>query len=106
MYLQNALYVLVTIVTGCADLATPEHAWHKRSGDTATIGCKHYNKTWQIKCEESEWKGVVGSCNASGQYNLFIPFHKANDILSSLHGGILFQIQVCQTTMVPRLGSQ
>ena len=60
-YTYDYIYVSVQ---GCADLVTPEHAWTKRTGDVATVGCKHY-KTWQLKCEASEWTGVVGSCNAS-----------------------------------------
>ena len=64
-----ALYenkVIAISVQGCADLATPDHAWDRRVGNTVTIGCTHYNKTWQLKCEGSEWIGSVGTCNASG----------------------------------------
>ena len=58
------LYLCIP-VTGCADVLAPEHAWHKRSGDTATIGCLHQNKTWHLRCVAGSWDGVVGSCNAS-----------------------------------------
>ena len=54
-------------VQGCSDLATPEHAWQRKTGDLTIIGCKHYDKTWELKCEETQWNGVVGKCNASGQ---------------------------------------
>ena len=60
------MFQLCFEVEGCADLTTPDHAWDKRTGDMITIGCTHYNKTWQLKCEGSEWVGSVGSCNASG----------------------------------------
>ena len=53
-------------VQGCADLTTPEHAWHKRSGDVATIGCLHGNTTWQLKCEGTQWSGEVGTCQPPG----------------------------------------
>ena len=52
---------------GCADLATPPHTWHKRAGDVTTVGCEHQTKTWQLKCEGSQWRGVVGTCNATGK---------------------------------------
>ena len=54
-------------VTGCADLLAPENAWHKRQGNVATVGCQNQNKTWHLKCQNSQWNGVVGSCNASGK---------------------------------------
>ena len=54
-------------VQGCSNLATPDHAWQKRFDDMATIGCKHYDKTWELKCEGTQWSGVVGKCNASGE---------------------------------------
>ena len=57
-------------VTGCADLTAPDHAWHKREGNVATVGCQHQNKTWHLKCEGDTWDGVVGSCNETGQYAL------------------------------------
>ena len=62
----NSISICAFLVKGCADLATPDHAWDKRTGDMITIGCTHYNKTWQLKCEGSAWVGSVGSCNASG----------------------------------------
>ena len=54
-------------VLGCADLAVPEHAWHKRSGDVTTIGCKYQDKSWQLKCVGSKWNGTLGRCNESGK---------------------------------------
>ena len=54
-------------MNGCGDLIAPEHAWHKRSGNVATVGCEHQNKTWHLKCDGAKWDGVVGSCNASGE---------------------------------------
>ena len=58
--------IMFLSVTGCADLTAPDHAWHKREGNVATVGCQHQNKTWHLKCEGSTWDGVVGSCNATG----------------------------------------
>ena len=57
-------------VTGCADVLAPDHAWHKREGNVATVGCKHQNKTWHLKCHGSQWEGVVGNCNASGKVHI------------------------------------
>ena len=57
--------MFVTVI-GCADLTAPDHAWHKRQGNVATVGCQHQNKTWHLKCEGSMWDGVVGSCNKTG----------------------------------------
>ena len=53
-------------VQGCADITTPEHAWHKRSGDVATIGCLHDNATWQLMCDGLEWSGEMGTCHPPG----------------------------------------
>ena len=63
----HVTFLLGFLVTGCGDLIAPEHAWHKRSGNVATVGCEHRNNTWHLKCDGSKWDGVVGSCNASGK---------------------------------------
>ena len=63
----NNNYPNVYIVNGCADLTAPEHAWHKRAGDVATIGCQHQNRTWNLKCVGTSWDGVVGLCKSSGK---------------------------------------
>ena len=57
-------------VEGCPDLATPEHAWIKRSGDLATVGCKHSNKTWKLTCHASQWIGGVGRCPTEGCHSI------------------------------------
>ena len=57
---------------GCADLLAPDNAWHKRSGNVATVGCKHQNKTWQLECDGSQWVGVVGSCSDDGKLVVFL----------------------------------
>ena len=54
-------------VTGCADVLAPDHAWHKREGNLATVGCEHEDKTWHLNCVDSKWDGVVGSCKANGE---------------------------------------
>ena len=63
--------ILIPVI-GCADVLPPDHAWHKREGNLATVGCKHENKTWHLKCVESEWDGVVGSCKATGKTILMV----------------------------------
>ena len=65
---NKARYIFVLFsVEGCAELVTPEHAWLKRTGDMAKIGCKHSNKTWSLHCKDSEWSGSIGRCNASSK---------------------------------------
>ena len=47
---------------GCADLLVPTFGWYKRDGDSAVIGCEHQDRTWHLKCNGSQWDGVVGNC--------------------------------------------
>ena len=47
---------------GCADVDVPEGAWYKRDGNFATVGCESEDLRWRITCEETQWKGTVGSC--------------------------------------------
>nr|UCK81577.1 Gal-binding and CUB domains containing receptor 2 [Arenicola marina] len=49
---------------GCSDLVPPAHAWYKREGDSARIGCEWNHNSWHLTCEGNSWSGVVGNCSA------------------------------------------
>ncbi|KAK2144219.1 hypothetical protein LSH36_776g02155 [Paralvinella palmiformis] len=49
--------------SGCPDLSPPAHAWYKRNGDQAVIGCEWSQKTWHLSCDGRSWSGVVGNCS-------------------------------------------
>ena len=51
---------------GCPDLSPPKHAWYKRDGDQAVIGCEWSQKTWHLSCDGRSWSGVVGNCSELG----------------------------------------
>ncbi|KAK2149263.1 hypothetical protein LSH36_458g02027 [Paralvinella palmiformis] len=55
-----------TTAVGCADLNPPAHAWYRREGDRAIIGChsSRQEKTWHLRCKDNSWLGVVGNCSA------------------------------------------
>ena len=56
----------VSIEAGCPDLSPPAHAWYKRDGDQAVIGCEWSQKTWHLSCDGHSWSGVVGNCSEIG----------------------------------------
>ena len=50
---------------GCSDLVPPEDAWLKRNNNEAVIGCYSSQQTWQLRCQDQQWIGVVGNCSLS-----------------------------------------
>ena len=62
---------------GCPDLSPPKHAWYKRDGDQAVIGCEWSQKTWHLSCDGRSWSGVVGNCSGPG--NESYPFLRVID---------------------------
>jgi hypothetical protein len=54
--------------TGCSNMIPPDNAWLKRTNNDIVIGCYLSQQTWQLKCEENEWKGLVGECHESSKY--------------------------------------
>ena len=60
--LESLITILIAVV-GCADMIPPEGAWAQRDGDVTTVGCHDGNHTWTLRCEDSVWKGDVGSCD-------------------------------------------
>ena len=58
--------LFIHIVTGCPELSRPAHAWYKREGNEAVIGCENKDKEWRLTCVENTWEGEVGNCTKSG----------------------------------------
>ncbi|KAK2144228.1 hypothetical protein LSH36_776g02164 [Paralvinella palmiformis] len=56
-------FILHYTKSGCPDLSPPAHAWYKRDGDQAVIGCEWSQKTWHLSCDGHSWSGVVGNCS-------------------------------------------
>ena len=56
---------LYNSVIGCSDLTPPVHAWYKREGSEAVIGCKSNDRVWRLYCNGNTWDGVVGNCSAA-----------------------------------------
>ena len=52
---------------GCADIKVPKFGWYKREGDVAVVGCEAQDLTWKLRCEGSQWKGVIGNCTENGK---------------------------------------
>ncbi len=55
-------------VEGCPDITPPAHAWYKRDGDSAVIGCEWSEHSWHLACDGSTWSGVVGNCSEPGKW--------------------------------------
>nr|UCK81575.1 Gal-binding and CUB domains containing receptor 6 [Arenicola marina] len=53
-------------VVGCPDVIPPEHAWYKRNGSSAMIGCEWSESSWQLECVNNDWQGAVGNCSDTG----------------------------------------
>ena len=60
------------LVFGCPDLKVAPFSWYKREGDFATVGCEGQDVTWNLRCEGSQWKGVVGNCTGNSEYHIFM----------------------------------
>ena len=61
-YIKN-----IFIVVGCAEISPPPHAWYKREGNKAIIGCEDNDKEWTVICIENRWEGEIGNCTKSGR---------------------------------------
>ncbi|KAK2156097.1 hypothetical protein LSH36_222g04007 [Paralvinella palmiformis] len=60
------------IVIGCSDLKPPAHAWYKREGNEAVIGCEVNDRIWRLYCNGNTWVGVVGNCSNTEDTYLFM----------------------------------
>ncbi|KAK2175250.1 hypothetical protein NP493_742g01000 [Ridgeia piscesae] len=48
---------------GCRPLKPPgEGMWMTRRGDTVDAGCRASGRTWQLRCVDTSWVGVLGNC--------------------------------------------
>ncbi|KAK2139459.1 hypothetical protein LSH36_1776g00006 [Paralvinella palmiformis] len=59
-------YFVQYSLVGCPDLIPPAHAWYKRDGTEAMIGCNQNDRVWHLKCIGNTWNGVVGNCTGTG----------------------------------------
>ena len=59
-------YSVLILATGCTNLIPPEDAWIKREDDKIIIGCYTSRQTWQLRCHDGRWTGVVSNCSSQG----------------------------------------
>ena len=64
MYIYYVSIILPVI--GCAELSYPPHAWYKREGNKAIIGCEDNDKEWTVTCTGNKWEGEIGNCTKTG----------------------------------------
>lgn len=57
------------VVNGCADLAAPDNAWVRRSGDTLQVGCNFTAERWHLVCKANDWIGSFGNCSGSASHS-------------------------------------
>jgi len=50
---------------GCSNLIPPEDTWLRRNNNEAIVGCYSSQQTWELKCVENKWTGVIGNCTRS-----------------------------------------
>nr|UCK81581.1 Gal-binding and CUB domains containing receptor 14 [Arenicola marina] len=60
----KAEFLLHYEVLGCQDITPPLHAWYKRNGSAAVVGCEWSEHSWYLRCEGNSWVGVVGNCSS------------------------------------------
>jgi len=56
-------WLLSCSAVGCTNLIPPEDAWIKREDDKIVIGCYTSRQTWQLRCHNGRWTGVVSNCS-------------------------------------------
>jgi len=65
------------VASGCSNLIPPEDAWIKREDDKIVIGCYTSRQTWQLRCHDGRWTGVVSNCSQGvdmSKYRLIMVF--------------------------------
>jgi len=55
------LFIIAAV--GCSNLIPPDDAWIKREDDKIIIGCYTSRQTWQLRCHDGRWTGVVSNCS-------------------------------------------
>jgi len=78
MFARSGLMVLVilhvfVLAVGCSNLIPPEDAWIKREDDKIIIGCYMSRQTWQLRCHDGRWTGVVSNCSQSSLLFRILP---------------------------------
>ncbi|KAK2139460.1 hypothetical protein LSH36_1776g00007 [Paralvinella palmiformis] len=95
----SSSYLIYFKVIGCSDLTPPAHAWYKREGNEAVIGCKSNDKIWRLYCNGNTWDGVVGNCSMMkkgfmGKDNVELPFTSVIFLTCVVCGALLLIIIV------------
>lgn len=67
--MKNVIYPKCFAVIGCSEIIPPAHAWYKRDGNEAVIGCDNSDKEWRLACTENRWIGDVENCTEKGTHN-------------------------------------
>ena len=62
---------------GCTNLIPPDDAWIKREDDKIIIGCYTSRQTWQLRCHDGRWTGVVSNCSKSKVFS-FLYIYSVN----------------------------
>jgi len=57
------MMMMINLAVGCSNLIPPEDAWIKREDDKIIIGCYTSRQTWQLRCHDGRWTGVVSNCS-------------------------------------------
>ena len=55
--------LMLNLAVGCSNLIPPDYAWIKREDDKIIIGCYASRQTWQLRCHDGRWTGVVSNCS-------------------------------------------
>ena len=82
----------LVLVFGCPDLKVGAFSWYKREGDFATVGCEGQDVTWNLRCEGSQWTGVVGNCTKNSEYQTVMVHLKYFANAHLLHNVFMFVI--------------
>ena len=72
------IFYHLNAAVGCTDLVPPEDAWIKREDDKIIIGCYTSRQTWQLRCQDGRWLGVVSNCTQGTHYCVFL-LYKCSD---------------------------
>jgi hypothetical protein len=59
--------LITTLVIGCPEISRPAHAWYKREGNEALIGCETNDQEWRLTCTGNTWVGEIGNCSKEGE---------------------------------------
>lgn len=86
--LYNVIVSLFPVI-GCSELSPPPHAWYKREGNKAVIGCEDNDKEWTVTCTGNRWLGEIGNCTKSGRTSIYVFMMKCISYTCISKGNIL-----------------